>query len=107
MLKRRAEHGAARERYSAPNKRHSAPFDRSAQFREVSNIEHYVGYRACKTYLHHRTLPWLMPVTESAACSRLIQTGKEEPMLRSRSHPQTFEERLAEQKARLEKRHPS
>lgn len=73
MLKRRAEHGAARERYSAPNKRHSAPFDRSAQFREVSNIEHYVGYRACKTYLHHRTLPWLMPVTESAACSRPTQ----------------------------------
>jgi hypothetical protein len=27
---------------------------RSAQFREVSNIDHYVGYRACKTYLHRR-----------------------------------------------------
>ena len=50
------------------------------------------------------TAPFRLPsVTESAARSRLIPTGKEEPMLRSRTHPQTFAERLAEQKALLEK----
>jgi hypothetical protein len=69
---------------------------------KVSNIDHYFSAFA-HANIALSPLRRSLSVTESAACSRLIQTGKEEPMLRSRSHPQT----LAEQKARLEKRHPS
>jgi len=51
------------------------PLDRSAQFREVSNIDHYVRFRTCKTNLHRRPCLWLLPVTESAARSRPTQAS--------------------------------